>query len=266
MIRISDNSEKQLTEEEEYDLPNLEKIAQLKINNKTVANDGLLIFSNKQETIEDEHVFLVNENKIKTNNIMGFIGLNDTEVTIQSRFSTEGNDYFLHYMLQKVYSINLFDLKHSTSNENIFDFLIYLFPFYLKKALRQGIYKEYKRKEYNNSNVKGAINIAQHLKRNIPFRGKVAYSAREQSYDNKITQLIRHTIEFIKKHKLANNILLSDLETQQKVNDIILATPSFENNSRTAVINNNIMHAVLLDVFCSPLLPRLVCGGTECST
>lgn len=240
MIRISDNSEKQLTEEEEYDLPNLEKIAQLKINNKTVANDGLLIFSNKQETIEDEHVFSVNENEIKTNNIMGFIGLNETEVTIQSRFSTEGNDYFLHYMLQKVYSINLFDLKHSTSNENIFDFLIYLFPFYLKKALRQGIYKEYKRKEYNNSNVKGAINIAQHLKRNIPFRGKVAYSAREQSYDNKITQLIRHTIEFIKKHKLANNILLSDLETQQKVNDIILATPSFENNSRTAVINNNI--------------------------
>jgi 5-methylcytosine-specific restriction endonuclease McrBC regulatory subunit McrC len=240
MIRISDNSKRQLSEREKYHLPNLKEIAQLKINNKTVANDGLLIFSNNQETIDDEQVFSVDENEIKTSNMMGFIGLKETEVAIQSRFSSEGNDYFLHYMLQKVYSINLFDLKHSASNENIFDFLMYLFPFYLKKALRQGIYKEYKRKEYNNSNIKGAINIGQHLKRNIPFRGNVAYSAREQSYDNKITQLIRHTIEFIKKHKLANNILSSDSETQKKVNEIIQATPSFENNSRTAIINNNL--------------------------
>jgi 5-methylcytosine-specific restriction enzyme subunit McrC len=172
--------------------------------------------------------------------MMGFIGLNETEVTIQSRFSSEGNDYFLHYMLQKVYSINLFDLKHSTSNENIFDFLIYLFPFYLKKALRQGIYKEYKRKEYNNSNIKGAINIAQHLKRNIPFRGNIAYSAREQSYDNNVTQLIRHTIEFIKRHTLANNVLSGDSDTQQKVNEITQVTPSFENNNRISVINSNL--------------------------
>jgi 5-methylcytosine-specific restriction enzyme subunit McrC len=240
MIRISDNSERQLTEDEKNHLPNLQKIAQLKISNKTVANEGLLIFSNKQETIKDAHLFSVNENKIKTNNIMGFIGLNETEVTIQSRFSSEGNDYFLHYMLQKVYSINLFDLKHSTSNENIFDFLIYLFPFYLKKALRQGIYKEYKRKEYNNSNIKGAINIAQHLKRNIPFRGNIAYSAREQSYDNNVTQLIRHTIEFIKRHTLANNVLSGDSDTQQKVNEITQVTPSFENNNRISVINSNL--------------------------
>ena len=240
IVRISDNSSRNIASDEHHHLPNLKKIAQLKINNKKDSNDGLLIFSNKEEKIENERIFSIDEDNIATNNLMGFVGYNETEVTIQSRFSTGNNDYFLHYMLQKVYSINLFDLKHSSSNENIFDFLIYLFPFYLKKAMRQGIYKEYKRKEYNNSNIKGAINIAQHLKSNLPFRGKVAYSSREQSYDNKVTQLIRHTIEFIKQHKLANNILSSDTETQQKVNEIIQLTPTFQNSNRISVINSNL--------------------------
>ncbi|MGZ2372030.1 McrC family protein [Ancylomarina sp. YFZ004] len=240
MLRISDNSSKHLSNEELEHLPNLEKIAQLKINNKEDANNNLLIFSNGKETIRNEHIFSINETTISTNNIMGFVGLNESEVTIKSRFSDGEKDYFLHYMLQKVFSINLFDLKHSTANANTFDFLIYLFPFYLKKAVSQGLYKEYKRKEYNNSNIKGAVNIARHIKKNIPFKGEVAYSSREHSYDNKITQLIRHTIEFIKKHSFAHNILLSDSETQSNVIEIIQATPSFEHNYKISVINSNL--------------------------
>ena len=240
MLSISDNSSRNITNDELQHLPNLEKIAQLKINNQVEANHNFLIFSNKKETIRNEHIFSINETTLTTNNIMGFVGLNESEVTIKSRFSNGNKDYFLHYMLQKVFSINLFDLKHSAANENIFDFLIYLFPFYLKNALRQGLYKEYKRKEYNNSNIKGTINIARHIKNNIPFRGEVAYSSREHSYDNKITQLIRHTIEFIKKHNFANNILSSDSETQNNVNKIIQATPSFEHNCKISVINNNV--------------------------
>ena len=60
---------------------------------------------------------------------MGFVGRRNTMIRIQSRFtSDDGRDYFLHYMLQKVFAIHLFDLKHLTDEESIFDFLIYLFP------------------------------------------------------------------------------------------------------------------------------------------
>jgi 5-methylcytosine-specific restriction enzyme subunit McrC len=130
---------------------------------------------------------------------MGFIGRNSTQLTISSRFAKdENNDYFLHYMLQKVFSINLLKFDQTPNKENIWDFLLYLFPYYLKKAYSQGIYKAYRKEEYNDTNVKGSIDVKRHILRNIPFTGKIAYTTREHSYNNYLTQLIRHTIEHIK--------------------------------------------------------------------
>ena len=240
MLRISDNSTISIPNDDLKHLSDFEKIAKLKINNNGGTNNNLLFFSNQLEKISNEHIFSINETTISTNNIMGFVGLNESEITIQSRFATEDKDFFLHYMLQRVFSINLFDLKHRKAQENVFDFLLYLFPYYLKKALRQGVYKEYKRKEYNNANIKGAVNVAQHIKHNVPFRGVITYSSREHSYDNKITQLIRHTIEFIKKHKFAFSILSNDSETHNSVTKIIQATPTYEYNCKTSIINKNL--------------------------
>lgn len=88
-------------------------------------------------------------------------------------------------------------------DEKVIDLFIFIFPYYLK-AMRKGLYKEYTRNEYNNNNVKGTIDIQRHIKNNTPFIGKIAYSQREFSYDTYILQLIRHTIEFIKKKKKAS--------------------------------------------------------------
>ena len=67
--------------------------------------------------------------------------------------------------------------------------------------MRKGIYKIYVRNEYNDSNVKGTIDINRHIKMNTPFLGNISYSQREFSYENYVIQLIRHTIEFIKRKK-----------------------------------------------------------------
>lgn len=240
MIRISDNSKKNISDNELKYLSDLQKISELKINSKDKVNSNLLVFSNRKEKITDKYIFELDGSELITNNIMGFVGINDCEVTIRSRFATGDNDLFLHYMLQKVFSINIYDLKHRTTNENVFDFLLYLFPYYLKKALRQGLYKEYKRKEYNNSNIKGSVNISKHINSNMPFVGKIAYTTREHSYDNKITQLIRHTIEQITMHKFANNILSSDSQIQNNVYEIIQATPTFTKNAKLSIMNDNV--------------------------
>lgn len=58
---------------------------------------------------------------------------------------------------------------HGTTDKQIFDFLLYLFPKLLNEALVQGIYKEYQRNEYNNANVRGTIDINRHLKLNFTF-------------------------------------------------------------------------------------------------
>ena len=47
--------------------------------------------------------------------------------------------------------------------------------------------------------MRGTIDINRHLKLNLPFNGRVAYRTREFSHDNHVTELIRHTIEYISK-------------------------------------------------------------------
>lgn len=242
MLRTTDNNGGK--EIEAHFLPDFGIIANKRISNLiSEDNPNLLIFPNdlnqNSDKISEEYIFSLHDSTITTGNIMGFIGINNSEITIQSRFAKNNQDYFLHYMLQKVFSINLFDLKHGINNESIFDFLLYLFPFYLKKALRQGLYKEYHTLEYNDSNVKGTIDFSRHIRKNVPFVGNVAYKVREHSFDNKITQLIRHTIEFVKQHKFAHGILDLDSETQNCVNEILLATPSYDNRDRTIILNKN---------------------------
>ncbi len=229
----------------QQDLVDFQKISNIKIKDITIGNNSNLLvypqsFSESEDKIYDEVIFSLKERKLTTGNIMGFVGINESELTIQSRFAKEENDYFMHYLLQKLFSFNLFELKHSSNKENIFDFLIYLFPFFFKKALSQGLFKEYKKKSYNNANVRGNIDINSHLRYNIPFNGKIAYRVREHSYDNKLTQLVRHTIEFIKMHKFANGVLTNSNDIKNGVAQIIQATPTYDYNLRKSIINKNL--------------------------
>ena len=178
--------------------------------------------------------------KLCTNSMVGFIGRNNTHLSIHSRFADNGKeDFFLHYMLQRVAKINLFNLQHTMDEDSVFDFLLYLFPLYLKNAISQGVYRQYITHKYNDANVRGVIDVSRHIKYNEPFNGSVAYTTREYSYDNNITQLIRHTIEFISKNG-GDDILNIDEDTKQAVAQITGATPSYINNELQSVINKNL--------------------------
>ena len=195
------------------------------------------------DKIQDETILSFEGDQIRTGNIMGFVGYGSTELTIRSRFSNnDGNDWFMQYMLQKVFAINIFDLKHTRSSENSLDIAALMLPYFLQKALHQGLYREYTRQEYNDGRVRGAIDISRHIKENYPFKnGKIAYTTREFKYDNSITQLIRHTIEFIKTKKTAvASILYSSPETQSNIKQIFNATPSFKKGDLNKVILANL--------------------------
>ena len=223
----------------------------LSIGNKDIRhlceqNPDLLIFPQSlgkyHDDIEKSHIFLLQNNNLTTYNIMGFVGRNKTQLTISSRFAkNDKHDYFLHYMLQKVFSINLLKFDQTPNKENVWDFLLYLFPYYLKKAYSQGLYKAYKREEYNDANVKGAIDVARHIRTNIPFCGKIAYTTREHSHDNSVTQLVRHTIEHIKTHSFGSGILISDSETSDIVSKFCFVTQNtYNKNARQKIISANL--------------------------
>ena len=248
-LRISDNHDWihfQKVGTSETDLKNLKRIANMPISKLSLNdNPNLLLFprdfSYCDDEISESQIISLQDGEIKTGNIMGFVGVNETQLDICSRFDKQNaDDYFLHYMLQKVFSINLFDIKHSLSKEPIFDFLLYLFPHFLKKALAQGLFKKYKRNEYNDANLKGPINISRHLRQNIPFCGTIAYFAREHSFDNEVTQLIRHTIEYIKQKEQGRIILTNDDETRNCVSQITMATPSYSYQKRQRIISDNL--------------------------
>lgn len=181
--------------------------------------------------------------KITTGNLMGFIGYGETQLEITSRFTlheqgSPKEDFFLHYMLEKVFALNLFDLKH-LSGCGTFDFLLFLFPSCLKKALSQGIYKTYQHFQKNDSNIKGAVDVSRHIKENIPFCGRISYNTRERTIDNNITELIRHTIEVIKTKPIGKIILFKNDETRRAVEAITAATPSYNFHERERIISIN---------------------------
>jgi 5-methylcytosine-specific restriction endonuclease McrBC regulatory subunit McrC len=143
-------------------------------------------------------------------------------------------------MLQKVLSFNLFDLSHNNEQEDVFDFIMFMFPYFLKSALRQGVYREYQNYRHNDANLKGTIDIGRHIARNIPFVGNIAYSTREYSHDNNMTELIRHTIEFMKTKKYGQSVLNIDKETVENVNTIIEHTPLYSKNDRSSIMSKNL--------------------------
>ena len=213
---------------------------------------NLLIFphclGDRRNEFCDTPICSIIDDTITTNNLMGFIGVQDdkvsAELTIRSRFHCSKDnkqDYFLHYMLQKVFHFNLFNLPTSSGDSDSFEFILFhLFTHYLKKAIKQGVFKQYQKCEYNDANVKGAIDVARHLRYNIPFNGKIAYRTSEYRYDNPVTQLIRHTIEYIRRSPVAGNVLKCDKNTDDAVRKIYDVTLSYNANDRQRIINQNL--------------------------
>lgn len=225
------------------------------IANKTIAelcreNENLLIFPYSIETSGDKIgessvMSILNTGdpdkvQITTGNVMGFIGIDNLQIKIKSRFDKGRDDFFLHYMLQKVLSFNLFDLKHNDEQEDLFDFIMFMFPYFLKAAMNQGVYREYKNFKHNDSNLKGTIDIGRHIARNFPFVGNIAYATREYNHDNDLSELIRHTIEFMKTKRYGQLVLNIDRETIENVKIIIAHTPSYNKNERSSVISKNL--------------------------
>lgn len=245
-----DNSEHTLTENVERLLPFANTPVSSLVDNK---GKSLLVFPLSFQECEDfigkQHLFdIAPKGKnyvVKTGNLAGFIGLNDMYIIIRSRFGTEnGDDYFLHYMLKKVLSANLFSLKHTATDEQVFDFLLHLFPYFLNKALAQGLYKEYRRNEYNDCNLRGTIDISRHIKCNMPFNGRVTYRTKEFSYDNHVTQLIRHTVEYIRTKQLGEMVLHANVDTQENVSLIVSATSTYRKQDRQQILKSNLRPVV----------------------
>lgn len=177
--------------------------------------------------------------KISTGNLMGFVGKGNVRVEITSRFDKGPKDFFLHYMLLQVFCPNLVKLGSFDSSGDFLDVLPLMFSHVLRKALSQGVYKTYRTFERNDANVKGPVNVSRHIRENIPFCGKIAYRERTRTADNPLTELVRHTIEFIRQKPFGRGILSHDKDIRTAVLQITECTPSYSRQERQKVVAKN---------------------------
>ena len=223
------------------DIPHLTR----KIADKTLEQlerEGVFVFpeliKDADDLSRDQMILQSVNDTFRTGNVMGFLGCGDERLIISSRFGGNQEDYFFLYLLNKVLDFpNIVDLENNADpGSRLFNFLLFLFPHYLKTAMRKGLFKKYVVNRYNNENVKGSIDIGRHIRKNTPFIGKVAYNQREFSYDNYLTELIRHTIEFIKRKPYGNSLLVN---VKDEVKRIVDATPGYELYDRQKIIDAN---------------------------
>ncbi len=237
----------------------VDKIAGIHISELCNVHNSLLSFPNDVLGKEEDPVLFdimsvnINDKKFyrfRTDNLMGFIGVKDNKgkshyLTIRSRFEKDDKNYFLQYLLTKVFSFNIFkDLDFSRDPKlQAFDWLMMMFPHYLKKAYAQGLFRAYKTFNHNDANVRGVIDAPRHLKRNIPFQGRIAYNTREYTRDNPLMQLVRHTIECIDRYKTGKEIIKSDTETRGAI-DVIRQYTLYNPNDKQYVISHNLKPAI----------------------
>ena len=245
MMRITDNQHKIVKEEFVEEYPKLSNLLLDRTLESLSQDERIFIFpndlKNSSDLEKDQKIFETVNQEIKTGNVIGFLGYGQERLTISSRFSDKSNDHFLHYLLQKVLHINLTSLDVALSREDkLYQLLMYLFPKYLQAAIRKGLYKEYQKFSHNDSHVKGVIDVRNHLKKNLPFTGNIAYTTREFTYDNPLMQLIRHTIEYIKNQKSIGQGVLDNLLTnRENVAEIVRVTPSYKLADRAKIIRRN---------------------------
>lgn len=124
VIQIADNSKKQLVDcvsgtFTDIHKSQLQEIAGVPIKNiKLEDSPRLLVFpqclTECKDKIQDSPIFSFEDDKVLcSNNILGFIGYKDIRIRIHSRFAKDDEqDFFLHYMLQKVFAVNLFFISN----------------------------------------------------------------------------------------------------------------------------------------------------------
>lgn len=238
-LRIKDNDKK--NKEEFFEIQSLVK----SVSDKTLAElekEGVFIFPemicDAEDITRDQMVLQSINDTYCSGNVMGFLGYGEERLVIESRFSTGKNDFLFQYLVERVLNFpNIVNLEtNAADNDRMFSLLLFLFPMYLASAMRKGVFKTYVRNEYNDGNVRGTIDIDRHIRKNEPFIGNIAYSQREYAYDNYLMQLVRHTVEFIKRKPYGYKLLA---KVKDQVRLVVDATPTYEaKNLRKVLLEN----------------------------
>ncbi len=143
----------------------------------------------------------------QTGNYIGKFKYNNTTIDIRSRFS----DTFLKRMLNFANDVFLddVDISGQINNKSDLDYskfiIYYMFIQKLEKAFLLGLPKAYTTINHHDMKVKGKIDINRFIKYDIPFKGKISSSSREQKEIQEIIDVLYKAIIIIDKESKKNS-------------------------------------------------------------
>ena len=97
-----------------------------KIADKTLEqleNEGIFVFPeilrDADDITKDQMILQSVNNYYLSSNVMGFMGLGDEKLIVESRFSGNGQDFLFQYLLERVFDVpNIVDLETDANNDD----------------------------------------------------------------------------------------------------------------------------------------------------
>ena len=180
------------------------------------------------------------QSKISTSNSMGVIRLQDEahggslQIEIGSRFDTAEKQFFLAYLLSKVFGGSVVDTV-SLSTDSLWDMLLaFAFRRLFLEAGTLGSFRQYRTNAHNDMRLRGRIDVAGHLRHNIPFRGNVSYTTHDISFDNPTNHLIRHALAKVSRQW--GEMLTADSRLTRLRRELAEQTPTWESKGVMACV------------------------------
>ena len=168
------------------------------IDDDSNKRDDDKVISLQSHIDNDEKLFY----NVVVGNFVGKFTYNGVKIDIKSRFS----DIFLKRILNFANDVflddvSLFDAKYMDSKDTDYSKFItyYMFIQKLEKAFLLGLPKSYVNVNHHVMKVKGKIDINRFIKYDIPFKGKVSSTSREQKEIQEIIDVLYKAISIIEK-------------------------------------------------------------------
>lgn len=192
----------------------LKHIELFRLNNKPFSefDDKQLILKlytkevNSSESAKTEHEYY-----IQTGLFVGVVYYKNCEFNITFRMSPE-NSLREKILLERMLSFfNNIYIDHTEldaqKNNDTIDFwwiIAHLFIESLRKATVLGLPIEYQEHKESSTKVKGKIDFTQHIKKDIPFQGKLSVQYKKQDYVQEIIDVLYFALEDLNKKKSFN--------------------------------------------------------------
>ena len=136
---------------------------------------------------------------LETGNLMGVLCFREKEsgksiqVEILSRFDKENDNhnFFLNYLLSKAFNCALGAEEVSAERSSLLDVLLdIVFVRRLGEAAKAGLLRHYREFRNNDWNFKGSLDLARHIRENVPLMHGIAYRKREIDLDVPVNRMI----------------------------------------------------------------------------